>query len=96
MHKSGSNCSNALPIRARFLAHEEAAAAAAAAAVTGDLHAAKSGGARQPSLFQLYKWATRVAPKSNSPAYLALWLGYARQQGCAHGTQSLFHVICAW
>ena len=75
-----------LPLRARFLAHEEATAAGVAAAVTGKLHAARSGGGRQqPSLFQLYKWATRVAPKSNSTAYLALWLGYARQQGCAHG-----------
>jgi hypothetical protein len=68
--------------RARFLAHEEAAAAGAATLMTGELHVgARSGGRPAVSLFQLYKWATRVAPKSNDPAYLALWLGYARHQG---------------
>ena len=38
-------------------------------------------GQRTVSLFQLYKLATRVAPKSNDQAYLQLWLGYARHQG---------------
>ena len=72
--------------RARLLAHEEAAAAGAAPPMTGELHgggSATSGARPAVSLFQLYKWATRVAPKSNGPAYLALWLGYARHQGCA-------------
>lgn len=38
-------------------------------------------GQRAVSLFQLYKLATRLAAKSNEPAYLQLWLGYARHQG---------------
>ena len=40
---------------------------------------------RTVSLFQLYKLATRVAPKSNDRAYLQLWLGYARHQGWEPG-----------
>ena len=40
-------------------------------------------GQRAVSLFQLYKVATRLAAKSNEPAYLQLWLGYARHQGCS-------------
>ncbi len=38
-------------------------------------------GQRAVSLFQLYKLATRMVPKSNERAYLQLWLGYARHQG---------------
>ena len=38
-------------------------------------------GQRAVSLFQLYKLATRLAAKSSEPAYLQLWLGYARHQG---------------
>ena len=40
-------------------------------------------GQRAVSLFQLHKLATRLAAKSNAPAYLQLWLGYARHQGCS-------------
>ena len=71
--------------RWRFLAHEEAALAGGDVAMTGELSERGGAGARagrpRVSLFQLYKWATRVCPKSNGQAYLHLWLGYARQQG---------------
>lgn len=62
-----------------FLANEEAALAGAGANVTVELGAKM--GRQAITLFQLYKWATRVLPKRNSDSYLQLWLGYARHQG---------------
>lgn len=67
--------------RWEFLANEEAALAGAGANVTLELTVAAKTGTQAVSLFQLYKWATRVVPKRNSAAYLQLWLGYARHQG---------------
>jgi len=67
--------------RWEFLANEEAALAGAGANVTMELTVGAKMGAQAVSLFQLYKWATRVVPKRNSTAYLQLWLGYARHQG---------------
>ena len=64
-----------------FLAHEEQALAGSQVSTTLELPAGARPGQRTVSLFQLYKLATRVAPKSNDRAYLQLWLGYARHQG---------------
>lgn len=46
-------------------------------------------GGHAVSLFQLYRLATRMAPKSNETPYLHLWLGYARHQGCAREQSSM-------
>ncbi len=64
-----------------FLSNEEAALAGAGANVTVELTLGAKTGRQAISLFQLYKWATRVLPKSTSKEYLLLWLGYARHQG---------------
>ncbi|BDA45731.1 probable dual specificity protein kinase Ttk at C-terminar half [Coccomyxa sp. Obi] len=64
-----------------FLSNEEAALAGAGANVTLELNVGAKTGRQAISLFQLYKWATRVLPKSTSEEYLLLWLGYARHQG---------------
>lgn len=72
----------ALPCcRWAFLSHEEQALAGSQVSTTLELPTSARLGQRTVSLFQLYKLATRVAPKSNDRAYLQLWLGYARHQG---------------
>ena len=64
-----------------FLSHEEQALTGSQVSTTLELPAGARPGQRTVSLFQLYKLATRMAPKSNDRAYLQLWLGYARHQG---------------
>lgn len=74
------NPSNAC--RWKFLANEERALAGCQVSTTLELPAGIRPGQQAVSLFQLYKLATRLAPKSNEEPYLQLWLGYARHQGC--------------
>jgi len=63
------------------LSNEEQALAGSQVSTTLELPKGLKPGQRAVSLFQLYKLATRMAPKSNERAYLQLWLGYARHQG---------------
>jgi hypothetical protein len=68
-------------LRRKFLENEEAALAGVGATVTAELSMVAKMGRQPVTLFQLYKWATRIVPKRNIEAYLQLWLGYARHQG---------------
>jgi len=49
------------------------------------------------SLFHLFSLATQTIPRRGNyenPAYLHIWLGYARQQWCVHPSPSLGWIDC--
>ncbi len=63
-----------------LLRREEELATAAAGASPAIVNRVTRNGV---SLFDLYRWATKVVPRQNNyknEAFISLWLGFARQQ----------------